>query len=326
MPFFQFDIKLYRLLLVIAALALYLVAGCVAQGNNIQPQAAAVNESSPSLESVSGQKSIPYKKSITGIEVKKNIEKKEDKIVEIQIQGNQKLAYTSIKQPFPFAICLYLPETSIEPGLISGPIPGLMPGDIEDETIGGLKLSYADQNKTTVKIQILLNRDIPYEVLEDGDKLRIILSMGKLADISSDKAPSKEIAIVSAKENTKQDPLVLSGKSVMTHIEFNTENSGKSYIRVDTSHPIKYDITRKTDKIVNLNLYNTKIPSHHQRPILTKYFNSAVESIEPKTIPGKSDDSRIEINIRNQVPYQIVQDQNTIRMVFEPSGDITEAS
>ncbi|MCK5835902.1 MAG: type IV pilus secretin PilQ, partial [Desulfobacula sp.] len=71
--------------------------------------------------------------------------------------------------------------------------------------------------------------------------------------------------------------------------------------------------------IVNLNLYNTKIPSHHQRPLLTRYFNSAVESIEPKIIPGKPEDSRVEINIRDQVPYQVVQDQTTIRMVFEPS-------
>jgi len=322
MPFFQFDKKLYRLLLVVAALALYLVAGCVARENNIKPQTSASDESSSSQKSTSVQKSIPGQRSVLGIEVEKD-----DKTIEIQIKGNQKLTYTSIKQPFPFAICLYLPETSIEPdlisGLISGQVPGLLPGEIEDKTIGGLKLSYADQNETIVKIQILLNQDIPYEVIEDGDKLRVVLSMGpmeKLADISSEQAPSKEITIASAKENTSQNPLVLSDRSVMTNIEFNTTNSGKSHIRVDTSHPIKYDITSTTDNIVNLNLYNTKIPSHHQRPLLTRYFNSAVESIEPKIMPGKPEDSKIEIKIRDQVPYQIVQDQNTIRMVFEPSG------
>jgi type IV pilus assembly protein PilQ len=322
MPFFQFEIKNPRFLLVIAALALFLVAGCVTQSTEQvntseknKSKVAVLDESSVSKEDVSMQKSIPGQKRILGIEVKK-----ENKIVEIQIQGDQKLTYTSIKQPFPFAICLYLPETSIEPGLI----PGQIPADIESETLGGLKVSYADEKKTTAKIQILLNRDISYEVKEDGEQLRVILSTGQLGDIGSDQVPSKEITMVSeddmAKEKTMSEPVIVPDTPAeMTNIEFNTATSGKSDIRVDTSHPIKYDITRKTDKVLNLNLYNTKIPAIHQRPLLTQYFNSAVERIEPKTMPDKPEDSRIEINIRDQVPYQIVQDQKTIRLVFEPS-------
>ena len=71
------------------------------------------------------------------------------------------------------------------------------------------------------------------------------------------------------------------------------------------------------DEKLYLTLYNTKISDLHKRPLLTRYFNSAVESIEPKTINTKN--SIIEINIREQGPFQIVQDQNFITMVFEPS-------
>ncbi len=316
MPFFQFDKKKHRITLVIAVLTLFVMAGCMAgktenlntgQKNEVQAQSEIKAESDLPPEDVSGQKYIHE------IDVKK-----ENNLLEIRIKGNQTLSYTSIKQPFPFAICVYLPETKINPGLI--------PGTIEDEAVGGLKLSYVDEKQTTAKLEILLNQDIPYQVLEEGEQLRVLLSLEQSPEkeigpvLSGKMAPGSETAMAAETKTSAHLPLVVPDTpGVMTGIEFNTVPSGRSDIRVETSHPVRYDTFWKSDDKLILNLYNTKIPAHHKRPLLTRYFNSAVESIEPKTKSADKKNSTIEINIREQVPFQIVQEQNIITMVFEPS-------
>ncbi|MCP4717853.1 MAG: type IV pilus secretin PilQ, partial [Desulfobacteraceae bacterium] len=307
MPFFQFDKKKYWITLVVAVLTMFFMAGCVARKTE-NLNTSQKNEVSPQAE-LTAESSLPAEDNLEQKYIQKIQAKKEASTIEILIQGNQPLTFTSIKQSFPFAICVYLPETKINPEFI--------PGEIDDERIGGLKLSYADKKQTIAKLEILLNQDIPYEVLEEGEQLRVVLSIDQPGD--------KEVTTVSetVTDTEKKEisaPLVVpETPAVMTGIEFNTVPSGRSDIRVETDQPIHYDTSRQNDEILNLNLYNTKIPVHHKRPLLTRYFNSAVESIEPKTTPANRKNSTIEINIREQVPFQIVQDQNTITMVFEPS-------
>lgn len=311
MSFFQFAKKNSRCLLVMVVLALFFVVGCVTgqtENTNIQPSPLPGNET-------------PGQKRIQSIGIQK-----ENQTLEIRIQGNQKLTFTSIKQPFPFAICVYLPETSFDPNLVLE--------QIQDEDIGGLKLTYADQNQTLAKLEILLNREIPYEVQEEGNLLRVLLSQGKAIEKGSDPITTRELGPETAKEKVVPEvmpskavstsgpalsPAVTGKAAVMTHIEFNTQPSGRSDIRVDTSSPVRYTISGKEGRILNLNLYNTKIPEHHRRPLLTQYFNSAVERIEPVTSREKPKDSIIRIHIREKVPFQIVQIENSLSMVFEPS-------
>lgn len=312
MPVFQFGKKNYRITLVIAVLTLFFLAGCVAgKTDNIdtadmgQAQVDKTADASLSPEAV-----VPGQRYIHEIDVKK-----QEDIIEIRIKGNQPLPFTSIKQSFPFAICVYLPETRISPGLI--------PDAIEDEAIGGLKLTYADQHQTTAKLEILLNQNLAYVVQEEGEQLRVILSLEKTVDKTAEEMTKEAGVAVAAPEKKIAAPKVLrpvivpDTPAVMTGIEFDTLPSGRSDIRVETDHPIKYDTTLQSAEKLYLTLYNTRISDRHKRPLLTRYFNSAVESIEPKTANTKN--AVIEINIREQVPFQIVQDQNFITMVFEPS-------
>ncbi|MBU8909778.1 MAG: type IV pilus secretin PilQ [Desulfobacterales bacterium] len=288
MPFFQMKriknmIKMFGFLLVV-----FIAAGCVAQKtDNVQTA-----EQMQTQQEISDKSNvIPGNRQISAVSVEV-----QDQIIEIIIQGNQKLVYTSIKQSFPFGIAIYLPETAIADSLKT-----IMP---ENKSIGDLIVKYADEEKTTVKVEILLKEDFNYEVTENNNALKLVL-FGSM---------EKDESLVS-----EENIIIPDKTATMTHIEFNTMEDGKSDIVVQTNHPVKYDITQAGNDKLYLNLYNTIIPDYHRRPFLTQYFKSAVESLMPVQVPGKKKNSKIEIKIREQVPYRIVQDQNTISIFFEPS-------
>jgi len=289
-------------------LSVFIAGGCVAQKTENIQTAEQMPEQQESLDKsavVQGDRQI----SAVSVELK-------DQSLEITIQGNQKLVYTSIKQSFPFGIAIYLPETKISDNIKTTLI--------ENRSISDLVIAYADEEKTTAKIEILLKEDLNYDVIENGNVLKIALFGGTDKNLTAvDKMP--EPSLVTAGKNVEDIPvseekIIIPDKTAtMTEIEFNIMEDGKSDIVIQTSHPVKYDITPGSGGNLNLNLYNTIIPDYHKRPLLTQYFKSAVESLMPVQVPGEKKNSKIEIKIRDQVPYRIVQTQNSISMFFEPS-------
>jgi len=288
MPFFQMErignrIKLFSFLLLVV-----IVAGCVVQ----KTEKVQTAEQLQMQQGVSDKSAvIPGDRQISAVSVEL-----QNQMIEVKIQGNQKLVYTSIKQSFPFGIAVYLPETTIADNLKT-----TLP---ENKSIGDLMVTYADEEKTTVKIEILLKEDLNYEVTENNHTLKLVLS-GSM---------EKDESLVS-----EENIIIPDTTATMTHIEFNTMEDGKSDIVVQTNHPVKYDITPAGNDTLYLNLYNTIIPDYHKRPLLTQYFKSAVESLMPIQVPGKKKIGKIEIKTREQVPYRIVQTQNIISIFFEPS-------
>ncbi len=246
----------------------------------------------------------------------------EGRMIKIHIQGNEKLTYTSIKQDFPFGIAIYLPGTKIG--------PGFQKKAVSNKAISDVLVGYADQDQSTVKVEILLTADLSYDVTEESDSIVVSLTGSGGSDdqqtveksMMSKQAGSPVIGqnIIQTKPKDSAGPVVVPDTTAtMTHIEFNTMEDGKSDIVVQTNQPVKYDVAQEGYDTIYLNLYNTTIPDYHQRPLLTQYFKSAVERLIPYQIPGKKKDSKIEIRTRQAVPYRIMQNQNTISLFFEPT-------
>ena len=309
MPFFQMKkiksmVKIWCILL-----AVVIAAGCVAQKTeNIQTTEQVPKQQEPLDKSavVSGDRQI----SAVSVEL-------QDQTIAVIIQGNQKLVYTSIKQSFPFGIAIYLPETKISDNIKTTPL--------ENKSIGDLLITYADEEKTTAKIEILLKEDLSYDVIESDDTLTVALFGSTEKNFTDVEKIQKEAPIATMEKSEEkivpEEILIIPDKTAtMTDIEFNTMEDGKSDIVIQTNHPVKYDITPGSSNNLNLNLYNTIIPDYHKRPLLTQYFKSAVESLIPVQVPGEKKKSRIEIKVREQVPYRVVQTQNSITLFFEPSS------
>ena len=88
---------------------------------------------------------------------------------EVWIQGSSGALddYTSIKQSFPFAVSVYLPNARLAPGVGAGPF--------SDSRVSDIKVGFIGETQTTVKVDILLKADLPYIVEEKPDRLGIIL-------------------------------------------------------------------------------------------------------------------------------------------------------
>lgn len=297
MGYFQSAMKHNGMILASAIMILGLMMGCATHNTeNMSAQETGVQ----APPAVSGRQ-------VTRVWMSRN----SDQGLTVGIEGSEKLEYTSIKQAFPFAISVYLPDAKIH--------AGVEPEIIEDQDISGLRLGYADQDETTAKLEILLTRDLAYSVREGENDLTIQLKTGAEDTVA---APSEAVMPSSVTTESIQegssDPVLASGEAAeLTHIVFDTDDKGQSDIRVTTSHPVRYEARSISADRMDLILFNTRTPVVHQRPLLTTYFNSAVERIEPKA-DGK--DTRIEISIREQVPYQLLQNSQGIYMGFEPSS------
>jgi len=312
---FQFYKIKYRALASMVILAAAMVAGC----NSLKTQTPEPVDTSVREDSGPGSARTPGNM-IHAVEVESL-----GNHMGIRIKGKEKLVYTSIKQDFPFGVAIYLPETGIHPDFIS-------PGTIEDP-VQAIRTVYADQKQTTAKIEILLNQDIPYEVKEYGNDLQVVLftnqtatdqllpvsmpQAGKTADTGQEKLPVKTAAM---QETMASKPVVSTQPAVMTDIGFNITESGHADIQVETSHPVQYETLWQSENKLYLKLHNTRIPEHHQRPLVTKYFKAAVERILPGPGTDDSPDAKIEIMIREKVPFRVVQDQRRILMRFDPAS------
>ena len=107
-------------------------------------------------------------------------------------------------------------------------------------------------------------------------------------------------------------------RTALTDIRFHAAETGESTLILETGHPVAYDIKRNGDNEIKLYLKNTNIPARHQRPLITTYFNSAVEQVLPVQAGGAEKKSYILIQLRHETPYRISRDANRLLIVFEP--------
>ena len=81
------------------------------------------------------------------------------------IKGDNTLTYTSVKQPFPLGVLLYFPDTAIDDIDTTY--------TLESDIVNSIKASTLSSKGHTTRIEILLKKDIPYEVTRDFTGIKI---------------------------------------------------------------------------------------------------------------------------------------------------------
>ena len=138
------------------------------------------------------------------------------------------------------------------------------------------------------------------------------------------KAPP--VAPAPAEQKTAPAPAVTvkrSGKpALVNRIDFMEEMDGRSAIEIGTTRPVDYEVLTLSGNQLSLKLDNTDILSYRQRPLITTRFESAVDLILPVQTKKMKERgfSTVTIDLREAVPYEIKQMDNTLRLLFEPSS------
>ncbi len=189
------------------------------------------------------------------------------------------------------------------------------------------------------KVRVVLDTKKPYlksytaVPVEDG--LMILVADDKPAAAAArpqmraaGTPPIKEKEVMAAKQAPETLPDVAPMAAVPTatgkpawinRLDFRSEEAGRSTIVVGTTRPVQYDLDEKSDKLLQLKLYNTHLPDYRKRPLITTRFESAANRITPLQTSAMKDTSLVAIELREAVPYTVEQREDTLLIRLEAS-------
>ena len=314
----NFRIKFSKRLTLVFCLGLFvafLLAGCATQNADRETGVAGLDPSQ-SME-------------ITSIGLSE-----EPDSINVVINGIEPLTYTSVKQPLPLGVVLYFPNTRLNVSQTDvpstgNPVTSIHAGQIEAKT-------------NTTRIEILLAADVPYNVVQDGNSLKIQFPKN-ISESTSDSSESttesgvaqqpvmtEEAQVVQVAPFTPVEPSgAFQGTGArignenqvwVNRIDFLGEKDGRSTLSIETTSPIDYDIQKVSDKILELRLMKANIADFRQRPMITTRFESAVNRIMPIQLPSMKDFSLFSIELREPVPYYTEQTGGLLLVHFEASS------
>jgi type IV pilus assembly protein PilQ len=159
------------------------------------------------------------------------------------------------------------------------------------------------------------------------DKIRVVLDVDKArlesyvvdSTVNGLEIKVGERVLKSAASQSTGDP----GENQpvwINRIDFLSEDAGKSTIIIGTTKPVKYDIRKSIDKGLVLSLQKANLPDYRKQPLITTRFESAVNRIIPVQTEAMKEGAVINIELREQVPYRVEQQENLILVHFEASS------
>ncbi|WP_212637729.1 type IV pilus secretin PilQ [Desulfocicer vacuolatum] len=269
----------------------------------------------------------------------------------IQLTANENIVYTAIKQEVPRGVILYLPETAIGGDVVdivpqAGPltfvaaqpvgqnadtvkIECLLKQAFEYEVVEmekGLQIFFtldagnAQNTSSNALAEAPAPGDENLSVAKDRhgntviftqEPLPIDPSAGILTDVSSN-------VTLNQGSSGLESSLTTGGITELTDIKFSSTDAGTSTVFLETGAPVEYDLQRSKENEIKLILKNTKISNSYQRPLITSYFNSAVERVLPVQGSGDENNSYILIQLRQKGTYRIDRNANQLVLVFDP--------
>ena len=252
------------------------------------------------------------------------------------IKGNQPLPYTSVKHLLPLGVVLYFPKTSLQ-GIRETYTP-------ESTLIKSIVTTEMTGRGGYSRIQINLKDDVPYKATQENNRLLVCFTkQAPEGTVSEAKgaAVSKEQTVAKSEKGNEvkrgrepagaerveaKGPTLTSAEAGQSgkpawvnQIDFVMLDGGKSRVTIGTTHRVRYETEKPSDKKLLLKLLNTKIPKSQKRPLIATRFKSAVDMVIPIQTAKMRDTAVIAIQLREAVPYRVDQKENVLVVDLEPS-------
>jgi type IV pilus assembly protein PilQ len=293
----------------------FLLAGCATQHSGGQSSGGKV-DSPPAME-------------ITSIEVTT-----ENDAVNVWVNGTNPLTYTSVKQPIPLGVVLYFPNTRLN--VPQTDIPS------SNSPVTAIHADQVEAKNDTSRIEINLDADVPYNVVQDGSALKITFARMATQPRESGEAeqPTVAAAVANADDTSNAGsagmaneplkpsetyqgtgaPVGTENKIWVNRIDFLGEPDGRSTLSIETTDKVDFKIVKVNDRLLELRLMNANIAEFRQRPLITTRFESAVNRIMPIQLPSMKDFSLFSIELREPVAYYTEQVDGLLLVHFAASS------
>ncbi|MGD8674628.1 MAG: secretin and TonB N-terminal domain-containing protein, partial [Desulfobacterales bacterium] len=86
------------------------------------------------------------------------------------------------------------------------------------------------------------------------------------------------------------------------------------------TRPVQYELKNSSDKLLQLKLFDTKLPKYRDRPLITTRFESAVNRITPVYKKSMPKTTLVAIELREAVNYDVEQTEDVLMIHFGPSS------
>ena len=202
------------------------------------------------------------------------------------------------------------------------PAQGLTaPGVINDRLVKDIHFEKVQERPSSTRLIAMLVQDVDINASEKGKAVTFLLSPKKGVEIVE--TPPPPLPEVEEEKQTKKPRLFFAPSKTKLNqilgIDFFMLSQGKSRVAVTTAKKAEYEVARKDSSTLLLEIMNTSIPSELTRYINTSPFEGAVNRITPieKVAEKKVD---LEIELKEIVPYHVVQLDKEIRMDFSKTS------
>ncbi|MDP3029126.1 MAG: type IV pilus secretin PilQ [Deltaproteobacteria bacterium] len=127
---------------------------------------------------------------------------------------------------------------------------------------------------------------------------------------------AKQAAARLRQKSRKPEPAALPSVGTIEAIDFEPLEEGKVRLTVTADRKLPYEVINVDKTTVLLRLSQALLPRALARPYDTGYFKGAVEGIIPQQSLSAKNIVDITIKMRDDVPFQTIEKENTIQMEF----------
>lgn len=255
----------------------------------------------------------------------------------IIVRSNRSPSFTSFKLTDPFRIVFDMADGRLDgiPEVISDGLP---------KPLSEIRTSQHDVDGIPVaRLVFSLSKATKFQSAAQGGKLIILLEgiRGEApAGVGGNQPASADVAAVKMGKddkngegadseegfggelaaNTGVDMPVSDTEKFVTWIGF-LQMDDHSRVFVRTNEPVTYRLQEGGGNSVVLELYNTRLGHPNNRRFLdTRFFSSAVRLITPEEIEGPSPMVRVQIELKDKVPFETGQKDRVVAVDFKQAA------
>jgi type IV pilus assembly protein PilQ len=229
-----------------------------------------------------------------------------DKETAIEITSSRPVPYTAFKLVQPLRLIVDIDALQAK-GLTEVPINAKIVENIRFESI--------KDRPTATRVIAALSQDAEYNVQKKDRKIRVLLLTKK-----SGEEGEKQVLATKEEEIAPEEPRLFfsPGKTKLNQIlgiDFFMLPKDKSRVTVTTSKKAEYELTPKSALSLLLEIKEATIPPELSRYIDSSQFKGVVNRITP-IVKVAERQVGLEIELREMVPYHLIQADKEIRLDF----------